>query len=59
MPRLFLDIIRALPGWDPTRIFDVGANSGQSASSYAIAFPEALIHSFEPVPETYGGSPER
>ena len=33
--------------------FDVGANLGQTASRLAEAFPEAEIHSFEPVPETY------
>lgn len=34
-------------------VFDVGANFGQSAIAYAKAFPEAAIHAFEPVGETF------
>jgi len=35
-------------------IFDIGANVGQSYRAYRIAFSEADIHSFEPVPAAYG-----
>ncbi len=34
-------------------IFDVGANIGQSARSFAAAFPSSTIHSFEPFPAAY------
>jgi FkbM family methyltransferase len=34
-------------------IFDVGANVGQTAKRLANVFPEALIHSFEPVAGTF------
>jgi FkbM family methyltransferase len=45
-------ILRYLPDWTPTVIFDVGANVGQSAKAYARRFPETQIHSFEPSPQT-------
>ena len=35
------------------RIFDVGANSGQSAIEYSILYPKARIDSFEPVRESF------
>lgn len=35
-------------------VLDVGANIGQTARSFANVFPDASIHSFEPVPETFG-----
>ncbi|MBD2699633.1 FkbM family methyltransferase [Spirosoma sp. BT702] len=34
-------------------ILDIGANTGQSAIVFALAFPEAKIHSFEPLPDCY------
>src|SRR6266478_2356524 len=34
-------------------IFDVGANTGQSALRFAEAFPSSDIYSFEPVPDTF------
>jgi FkbM family methyltransferase len=34
-------------------ILDVGANIGQSVTRYRWLFPEAVIHSFEPVPEAF------
>jgi FkbM family methyltransferase len=34
-------------------IFDVGANLGQSACKFSYAFPDATIHSFEPVSAIY------
>ena len=41
---------RAILGDAPTRIFDVGANTGQTALELARRFPRASIHSFEPTP---------
>jgi len=49
----FRDIARALPGWRPHCIFDVGANTGQSCTAYAAMFPDAAIHAFEPVPQSF------
>jgi FkbM family methyltransferase len=37
----------------PSLIFDVGANVGQTALGFADAFPEAIIHAFEPFQETF------
>lgn len=34
-------------------ILDVGANVGQSVTRYRWLFPNAVIHSFEPVPEAF------
>jgi FkbM family methyltransferase len=34
-------------------IFDVGANEGQTALSFAQSFPDAEVFTFEPVPSTY------
>jgi FkbM family methyltransferase len=45
-------ILRYVPDWRPAVIFDVGANVGQSAKGYARQFPEAIVHSFEPSPQT-------
>lgn len=36
-------------GFAPSVIFDVGANVGQSLVEFAKAFPNARIHSFEPI----------
>jgi FkbM family methyltransferase len=33
--------------------FDIGANVGQTARRLAAQFPDAKIHSFEPLPDTY------
>jgi FkbM family methyltransferase len=41
-------ILKDRPDWAPAVIFDVGANTGQSAVAYARRFPETIIHSFEP-----------
>jgi FkbM family methyltransferase len=50
---LFADIGQAV-GIDNIRmVFDVGANVGQSALHYAIRFPQAEIHAFEPVRGTF------
>jgi len=37
----------------PPVIFDIGANIGQRAKQYRSTFPSALIHCFEPTPETF------
>jgi FkbM family methyltransferase len=42
----------ARQGIVPRTVIDVGANIGQFAIAAAMIFPEAQIHSFEPVPET-------
>ena len=49
----FVDLQQALPGFNPTLVFDVGANVGQSAARFRAAYPGARLHCFEPVPETY------
>jgi FkbM family methyltransferase len=53
IPGVFKDIAKVLPEWNPSVIFDVGANVGQSALAYASAFPNAKIHSFEPAPASF------
>ncbi len=53
IPREFADIRARLPHFEPSVIFDVGANVGQSALAYSAAFPAAQIHAFEPVPTTF------
>lgn len=42
-----------LPNWKPGLIFDVGANSGQTAGKMVQRAPEARIHAFAPFPDTY------
>ena len=45
---------RAILGSDgASLILDVGANVGQSVARYRWLFPDATIHSFEPVPEAF------
>lgn len=46
-------IRRRVPNWQASVVFDVGANIGQSARSFARLWPTAKIHSFEPVPATF------
>jgi len=41
----------ALAGDDVRTIFDIGANIGQSAASFAAMFPGASIFAFEPLPQ--------
>lgn len=53
VPEVFSRIRRRISRWKPEVIFDVGANAGQSAQQYSTVFPNAVIHSFEPVPATY------
>ena len=38
---------------DARCIFDVGANIGQSATAFAMTFPNATVHSFEPFPAAF------
>jgi FkbM family methyltransferase len=40
-------------GFEPKIVFDVGANIGQTALSYAEMFPSASIFSFEPFEEAF------
>ena len=40
------------PTWQPTVIFDVGANVGDVALQLAAHFPSATVHAFEPVQAT-------
>ena len=48
-----LDFIsRRIKEFEARRIFDVGANTGQSALEFAARFPDAEIYCFEPVPST-------
>ncbi|HUG70166.1 MAG TPA: FkbM family methyltransferase [Pirellulaceae bacterium] len=51
-----LGLLESLPGDDETAqrtIFDIGANHGQSVSSFLRRFPSATIHAFEPNPAAY------
>jgi FkbM family methyltransferase len=52
-----LDFERLLPRVDT--MLDVGANDGQTALSFAQAFPDARVYSFEPVPSTFSALEER
>jgi FkbM family methyltransferase len=45
--------VRRLLGRPPTLILDVGANVGQTLTSFRTAWPAARIVCFEPSPETY------
>lgn len=37
----------------PTIVFDIGANIGQTSRTYAAAWPKARIHAFEPIRATF------
>jgi FkbM family methyltransferase len=50
---VFADLEAYLPNTRIKTVFDVGANIGQSALSYAREFPNAAIYSFEPVAATF------
>jgi len=46
--------VQQLLGSDSVKtVFDVGANTGQSAALYRRLFPKAMIHSFEPAGKTH------
>ncbi|HEX2078684.1 MAG TPA: FkbM family methyltransferase [Longimicrobium sp.] len=56
LPRLGRDMaadVRRILGGPPRTVFDVGANTGQSALVYLHDFPGAAIHSFEPDPAAF------
>lgn len=40
-------------GYEPIVCLDVGANIGQTARQVTSTFPDAIVHCFEPVPETF------
>lgn len=50
---LFWDINRHLRNESFSVLFDVGASEGQTAVSVASIFPNAVVYSFEPIPDTY------
>lgn len=47
------DLVRSFPNYSPQMIFDVGANTGQSASELQDIFPQAALHSFEPIGKSF------
>jgi FkbM family methyltransferase len=47
------DINRWIPKLKPEILFDIGANVGQTCTQMAASFPNAAIHSFEPIKETF------
>jgi FkbM family methyltransferase len=47
------DMSHRLPAVQVDVAFDVGGNHGQSAALFRQWFPRAVIHSFEPLPDTY------
>jgi len=49
----FHDIKTSLPNLRVDTVFDVGANVGQSAYSYLMNLPRAMIYCFEPVTATH------
>jgi FkbM family methyltransferase len=53
-----LDVFRDIkphlsPISGPLQMFDIGANEGQTARELLHAYPQAVIHSFEPTPEPF------
>jgi FkbM family methyltransferase len=50
---LYSDLRTALPKLRAEMVFDVGANIGQSVDEYLTHFPNAEIHTFEPVTDTF------
>lgn len=49
----FQDMASIIAPADIHMVLDVGANVGQSAQEYLATYPNARIHSFEPVPSTF------
>ena len=47
------DLRRANAAFQVRCIFDVGANIGQSTDRFRRACPEAIIHAFEPIGQSY------
>ncbi|MEV4757074.1 FkbM family methyltransferase [Micromonospora sp. NPDC049559] len=50
---LFLDIAHHLPALTVDVVFDVGANTGQSARAFLDWFPGSRVYCFEPVHDTF------
>ena len=48
----FRDLRRVMPDLQVRQVLDVGSNIGQSALQFRKMFPEAVVHSFEPVGST-------
>lgn len=53
MSKRFFKDIRDKLGWSIDVALDVGANVGQTALRFRDEFPEAEVHSFEPITSTY------
>jgi len=47
------EVQRKLIRQESPMIFDIGANIGKVTQQYRSLFPDAIIHSFEPFPESY------
>lgn len=47
------DIKRWIPKLKPEILFDIGANVGQTCIQMHTVFPNTVIHSFEPIDETF------
>tara|TARA_B100001093_G_scaffold505937_1_gene564059 strand:+ start:754 stop:1533 length:780 start_codon:yes stop_codon:yes gene_type:complete len=47
------DLQRWIPKLKPNILFDIGANVGQTCTEMHLNFPNAVIHSFEPIKETF------
>jgi len=52
-PSALAEIRKIFNGCPPTILFDVGANEGQTAIGFSSAFPQAIIHSFEPFHDAF------
>lgn len=46
-------VMRRLVARPKPVIFDIGANAGQTATHFRSLFPDAIIHCFEPFPESF------
>lgn len=54
MSKIFARAIKRMrPEFSPKRIFDVGANVGQSTTLFSTEFPAAQICAFEPAPASF------
>ena len=49
----FEDLVNDLPKLRVQTVFDVGANTGQSAESFLRRFPDSTIYCFEPAEDTF------
>ena len=55
----FIDQARLFSAVDAAVIFDVGAHHGHITGKYLELFPHAVVHAFEPFPESYAVMRER